>query len=69
MTMSLFHIAQQAGKTAWLERFELFLHGFHIGRQRQLAAVIKDQVISRVDALQFEEVTHRGSQSGELCLI
>ncbi len=69
MPVTFLQITEKPWEAAGPERFKLLLHGFHIGGQRQLAAVIKDQVIGGVDALQFEEVTHRGPQLGELGLI
>jgi hypothetical protein len=53
-------------ETARFDGFQLLLHRFHIGGQRQFTAIVEDQVIGWVDALQFEHLAHRGAQRGEL---
>ncbi len=54
MPLPFEQIAQQTLKTAGLEFLQLLLHGFHIGCQRKLAAVIKQQMIGGIDPLQIQ---------------
>src|SRR6266496_4943549 len=69
MTMTFRHIAHQTLKTPRFESFELLLHRFHIRGERQLAAIIEDEMIRGVNALQIKHLAHGCSQSLKLCFI
>ena len=62
-------VTQKTLETSRLDGFQLLLHGFHIGSERKLAAVIKDQMIGWVDALQVEPFAHGCSQGAKFRFI
>ena len=68
MAMPFIHVAQKTLKAARFDRFQLVLHGLHIGGERQLAAIVEDQVIGGVNPLQVELST-ASAQCGEFFFI
>ena len=62
-------VTQKTLETSRLDGFQLLLHGFHIGSERKLAAIIEDQMIGWVDALQVEPFVHGSSQGAKFCFV
>ena len=49
MAVALLQVAQECLKTSRLDRFKLSLQGVKIRGQRQLAAIVEDEVVGRVE--------------------
>ena len=69
MPVTFLQVTQKTLETSWLDCFQLLLHGFHIGSERELAAIIEDQMIGWVDALQIEPFVQRCSQGAKFRFI
>ena len=67
--VTFLQVTQKTLETSRLDRFQLLLHGFHIGGERKLAAIIEDQMIGWVDALQVEPFAHGCSQGAKFCFV
>ena len=62
VAMPFVQIAQQAEEAARLNGFQLRLHGLQVRSKRQLAAVIKNQAVIRVDFLQVQRFGQGSTQ-------
>ncbi len=51
MAVSLVHVTQEALEAVRLYGFQLIVHRLHVGGERQLAAIVKDQAVRRVHPL------------------
>ncbi len=69
VAVALVHVAQQPVERAALDALQLVVHALHVRRQVEPAAVVKDEVIGRVDALQIEHLAHLRPQPAELLFI
>ena len=63
--MAFIHITEESLKTTVFKSLKLFLQGFHVGSERKLAAIVEDQTISRIHALQVQHITHGDAEGGE----
>jgi hypothetical protein len=69
VSVTFLQVTQKTLETSRLDRFQLLLQGFHIGREREPAAIIKDQVIRWVYALQVEPFAQGCSQGAKFCFV
>ena len=67
--LAFLHIPQKTLEASRLDRFQLLLHGLHVGSERKPAAVIKDQMIGRIDPLQVQPFLHGSAQGAEFRLV
>ncbi len=66
---AFFQISQKILETSSLEHFQLLLHGFQVRPERQQTAIIKDQVVGWVDALQIKQFVHRCPQCHKFSIV
>ncbi len=63
------HVALETLKAALLEGFQLISQALHIRCQPELAAIIEDEMISRVDGQQVQRFVQGGAQGRKLFFV
>src|SRR5271157_2893382 len=69
MTIPLIHVTHETLEASVLECFKLFLQRLHIRCEGKLTAVIENQMICRVNALQVQNIRDGRAQRSEFRLV